>query len=111
MVAMIGFGKPVEPLEWMIVTGRRNSTSGLRGGSQWVLSGCGARASGPNTSEGGWWMIDTDDGSARRVSAAAAEESSVSCTMMWEALVTVKRCAIAGGELFGERKRTPGEQS
>lgn len=52
-------------------------------------------------------MIDTDDGSARCVSAAVAEENIVSCTMIWEALVTVKRCAIPAGELFGERKRTP----
>ena len=36
-----------------------------------------------------------------------AEEISVFCTMTREALVAAKRCAIAGGELFG-RKRTPG---
>ena len=53
-------------------------------------------------------MINTEDGSVRWARAAVAEEMSVSCTMMCEALVAVKRCAIAGGELFGERKRTPG---
>ena len=67
---------------------------------------CGARI---ETSDGGCRMIDTEDGSARWVNAAVAEGSIVSCTMMCEALVTVKRCAFAGGELLGERKEMPGQ--
>ena len=89
------------------MTGKGNSTPGVRGGSQCIFSGCAARASGLNTSDGGWWMINTEGASARWVRATVAEESNVSCTMMCEALVAVKRCAIAGGELFGERRRTP----
>jgi hypothetical protein len=52
-------------------------------------------------------IIVTELGSLRCARAAVAEGNSTSCTIMWAAFVTVSRWAIAGGELFGDKKSTP----
>jgi hypothetical protein len=52
-------------------------------------------------------MIVTELGLSRWVRAAVAEGSSTSCTITWVAFVTVNKWAIAGGELFGDKKSTP----
>jgi hypothetical protein len=109
LVAVIGFGKPVEPLEWMIVIGRRYSSSHFNTGSHRVFSGYKERAADPKTLGEGWLMIVTELGLLKYVRAAVAEGSSTSCTIMWVAFVTVNRWAIAGGELFGDKKSTPVE--
>ena len=52
-------------------------------------------------------MIVTELGSVRWVEAAVAEGNIMSCTIIWVAFVKVNRWAIAGGEVFGDRKSTP----
>jgi hypothetical protein len=91
----------------MTVTGRRNSSFQSSTGSHRVFSGYKEREAELKTSGEGWLIIVTELGSLRCARAAVAEGNSTSCTIMWAAFVTVSRWAIAGGELFGDKKSTP----